>query len=226
MAIMIIAVVLVTGSRSDPLLFFTYVVLVVILLTGRRKIFYSIAGVLFVYVCTAILPFPSNSSKPWDVAHLFERYRPRFTLSDYAGDKATMARYVGAHTPEDAVVVAPPLFGILRLVGKRALVVDYKAFPFQEQAAKEWYTRILHCYGTPETTGYAAARELDFNYFHIPDRVLHKIGEVYGASYAILYKETKTTLPKVYENETYKLVSISDAHRIEEKREEDEARRK
>ena len=197
-----------TKSATNPILFLVYFFLALMIINERRKSFYTATIILFVYLCATILPIPTGSSKPWDVANLFERYHPRFTLSDYSGDKADMARYAREHTAKDAVFIAPPLFGILRLVGERALVVDYKAFPFQDQAAKDWLRRIVDCYGIPKTTGYAAAGELDFNYFHIPDEVVRNLGSKYNASYAILYKKTETNLPVVYENATYRLVAI------------------
>lgn len=206
--IFIVILILCIGGNTDPILFALYFFLALMIITLGRKLFYTSTFILCVYICTTLLPFPSEASRSWDVFNLIKTYPPRFTLTAYSDDKADMCRYVRDHTDKDGVFVAPPLFGVLRLIGERALVVDYKAFPFQDQAAKEWLRRIVDCYGMPKTAGYAAAQELDCNYHRIPDERLRNLRSTYSASYAILYNKSATTFSTIYENATYKLVAI------------------
>ena len=51
---------------------------------------------------------------------------PVFDLSDQRNIKAETARALTEVTPENALLLVPPEFGLLRIIGGRALVVDFK----------------------------------------------------------------------------------------------------
>ena len=66
-----------------------------------------------------------------------------------------------AHAPPGATFLTPPNWGRFRLVTERAIVVDFKAFPFTDDAMVEWKQRLDACYGPTEATGFAALREME-----------------------------------------------------------------
>lgn len=133
---------------------------------------------------------------------------PVFDHSDQHNSKAMIARALLKVTPEDALLITPPEFGIVRVIGERALVVDFKSIPFQDQSMKKWYERIVDVYGHVSRGGFKAAKELDAAYKSISDKKLKRLGERYGANFAVLYKETKSLLPVVYTDEVYKVVQL------------------
>jgi hypothetical protein len=136
--------------------------------------------------------------------------RPHFTLagaSDYADGLSAAVRQ---STPADAVILTPPSFGMLRLLARRAIVVDFKNIPFRDRDMRDWYQRILYCYGPVAAAGYAAPDSMDANYRKISDARLKAIHHRYSASFALLYAETVTEYPVVAAAEHLKLVHLVD----------------
>lgn len=135
---------------------------------------------------------------------------PVFTLSDQQDLMTQTARAAARVTPADALFVTPPQFGLLRIQGRRALVVDFKAIPFQDGAMLEWRQRMRAVYGNVEGGGFKAARAFDVAYHQITDAHLLELATFYGASHALLYVDTVSQLPELYANEKYKIVQLQE----------------
>jgi hypothetical protein len=133
---------------------------------------------------------------------------PVFTLSGQQDEKVITARAVAQVTPKDALFVVPPQFGLLRIHGQRALVVDFKSIPFQDAAMLEWRERMRVVYGEVEGGGFKAARAFDKAYRRITDTHLLALASRYGATHALLYMDTPSQLVEVYANEIYKIVQL------------------
>jgi hypothetical protein len=134
--------------------------------------------------------------------------RPIITLADLRGPEVEIASFARGHIREDAVFLTPPLFGQFRITARRAIVVDFRWFPFHDLAMVEWRRRLSDCYGEAERAGFKAAFEMDRSYRAITDKKLIYIAKKYGSLYAVLYKETPTPFPILFENDTYKIVKI------------------
>jgi hypothetical protein len=134
--------------------------------------------------------------------------RPIVSTDDLQGEVADAARAAAAHSPPDAIFIAPPSFGILRIVGQRALVVDFEAIPFQDEPMREWRERIRTVYGQVQAGGHAAREALDGAYRATSDARLLAAAERYGASHAVLYRETPTAFPELYVNRVYRVVRL------------------
>ena len=119
-------------------------------------------------------------------------------------------------TAKNALFLTPPAFARFRLLAGRAIVVDFKSFPFQDTAMLEWRTRLQDCYGTVEKIGFAAAREMDVNYRSIPMQRVLMLARKYGIDYAVLYRVTDCKFPVLFENRLYKIVRISPKDRQEQ----------
>jgi len=124
----------------------------------------------------------------------------------YADEVAFQAQKL---TPKNALFLTPPAFGRFRLLAGRAIVVDFKSFPFQDAAMLEWRSRLQDCYGMVEKIGFAAAREMDVNYRSIPEQRVFMLARKYGINYAALYRVTDCKLPVIFENRVYKIVKVS-----------------
>jgi hypothetical protein len=114
--------------------------------------------------------------------------------------------YARAHTPENAVFIVPPAGGRMRIVGRRAVAADFKAFPFQDEAIREWYMRSRRFYGEKVAT--EDARN-DF-YDALGDERLIALAKHHDADYAVLTNETPTNLAEVFRGRSHKIVAFAD----------------
>lgn len=133
---------------------------------------------------------------------------PSFTLAGVSGQAVEVARYARDHTPEDALFLTPPKFGDFRLLAKRAIVVDFISFPFQDDAMLEWKERMFTCYTEPVARGFDAIVEMSNQYKRINDQRLLALKSRYGFEYAVLYRATQTAFPVLYESPHFKIVSV------------------
>jgi hypothetical protein len=134
--------------------------------------------------------------------------RPVVTMDDLRTPAADAARAAARLTPPDALFVAPPSFGVLRIAGPRALVVEFEAIPYQDVHMREWRERIRRVYGDVAESGHEARMALDAAYRSVSDEHLQDLAREYGATHAVLYAETPTALPELYANDQYRIVSL------------------
>jgi hypothetical protein len=134
--------------------------------------------------------------------------RPVITLSQLSGDDIDVAAFAQANTPADAIFLTPPNLGEFRYTAERAIVVDFDAFPFQDQAMAEWQQRIFDCYGVPTLKGFDAEPEMRDHYTAITQADIVRLQVKYGFTYAVLYRSTPTSFPVLYQNTTYMLIRI------------------
>ena len=73
------------------------------------------------------------------------RFHYKFSFSSYISfptEETTIALWAKKNTPTDALFLIPPEFEKFRLIAKRAVIADWKSFPFQEEAMFEWANRM------------------------------------------------------------------------------------
>lgn len=175
-----------------------------------RRWYRFVFGAVVLCVAVAALGVYWYVAKPSELRSL-TRLRPVMTLTDIGGPAVQMAHFARRNTPEDAVFLTSPRSGRFRIVARRAIVVDFKSFPFQDWAMVEWRRRLRDCYGEMKHAGWPGAGELEDAYRHITDERLLFVAEKYGASYAVLYRWTETALPVVCQNIAFKIVKIEAA---------------
>jgi len=171
----------------------------------RRRQFFAGAGLVVLLFSTAT--YWANNSEGAAGSRTASLLQGRFTLAPSLNDYEAAAHWARKNTPANAVFVTPPLVRWFRVMAERAVVVDY-AIPFPEPAMVEWYQRLRDCYGIPKTIGMTAFVEMDNSYKRIDDTKLHMLRSKYGATHALLYRDTKTDLQVIHTNSTYKIVEI------------------
>lgn len=158
-----------------------------------------------------LLPFarymPSAGRVPGVLLHL-DPFSPGITYGDIEGELPRLARFARESTGEGALFLAPPDFGLFRLMARRALVVDWKAFPFQDGAMVRWKERLDACYGRTGRLGHSARDALKRDYRSIGDDKILALRNRYGISYAVLYGDTPTRLPVIYDDSIHKIISL------------------
>jgi len=122
---------------------------------------------------------------------------PRITMA--TPHQTRLYEYLTQKTPEDAVFLTPHNFGDMRIIPRRAIVVDTKAFPFNDSYMQEWYERVKNSYGDGDFVG---------NYKAMTDEKLYWLKDLYRFDYAILFTETATAHTVIYEDYNYKVVRM------------------
>ena len=173
------------------------------------------AGLLWLRVASLALPvallaqlFFGEQLLPEAWVSRIGKLRPTLTLDALGGDEADIARRARRVTPEDAIFVTPPDMGVFRMIAERGVVVDYKAFPFGDLAMIEWRTRLARCYGEATGSGLEVYAELGARYRSTAPESLAAQGCDYGASFAVIEHGTRTSLPVVAENASYRIVAL------------------
>ena len=73
---------------------------------------------------------------------------------------------------------------------------------------REWRKRIRNVYGDTPGGGFVAQAAMNQNYRSVTPEKMAQLSGAYGARFAVLDRETPWPGPILYENETYKAVSL------------------
>ena len=171
-----------------------------LLFSWPRRYFYAV----FAVAASVVLLMPVFHER---LLRIFP-YGPQIALTELADDDVSVAAYARTNTPPASLFLTPPDDGQFRLTAERAIVVDFWAFPFQQSAMLEWQQRLFDCYGIPTKTGFDAQAEMVANYRYINDSKLLELRSKYRINYAVLYVETPSNFPVLYQNPTYKIVAM------------------
>ncbi len=114
--------------------------------------------------------------------------------------------WIAQNTPRDAILLTPPDLDGMRLHGKRAIVVDWKAAPILPRDLLEWHARMSavtgrNVTGAHDMAGYSALS---------PDQVL-AVARRYGASFVVERRGNAARLsdfPVVYQNPAYAVLKV------------------
>jgi hypothetical protein len=176
------------------------------LLLVRNRLLARLVPVGFVaFLAVALVGVQAVGGAPTAI----DEVGPEIFPAHVDGSLVDIARRSQQVTPPDALFVTPPTFGPFRIFAERAIIADFKAFPYQEPAILEWRTRMFDQYGNPTDIGFVAEEQFDESYRTITDQRLGALCESYGATHAILYAETPTNLTVLDSNGEYSVVALN-----------------
>jgi len=104
-----------------------------------------------------------------------------------------MYTWIQNNTPEDSVFIIPPQ-GIetFRLGANRAIVVDWKAFPFRDEAVLGWYERI---------------NDLS-DYTNMSDERVIALKQKYSADYIVVSQDKFLDFDEEYDDKYFRIYKI------------------
>jgi hypothetical protein len=111
-------------------------------------------------------------------------------------------------TEPDAVFLIPPALDGVRLFARRAVVVDWKGFPFRPADSIEWYLRIASVAGTPDV---ASLRDAEVGYARMDAGRFRRLAETYHAGYAVFrhpFNPTRLPAQPVFVNRAFLVVRV------------------
>ena len=107
---------------------------------------------------------------------------------------ASLERYVSRETPKESVFLIPPSNSRFRLAAERAIVINFKAFPFQDDAMIAWRER-LEDVGGPIATHLSTGDRLRILDSVFEGRSSAELLEL-AAKYNVDYVVRRTPLPR------------------------------
>jgi hypothetical protein len=104
--------------------------------------------------------------------------------------------WAAERTSADAVFVLPPSYSSFRSHARRAIVVNYAAFPFEPQDAVEWYERIKGLVGTDTLRGgRGLVSRLDSLYDARTAAEWTRFADEFGADYLVRRSASAVDIP-------------------------------
>lgn len=131
------------------------------------------------------------------------RFHNKFNFSSYinfSSDETKVAIWAEKNTPTDSIFLVPPDFESFRLISNRAIVADWKSFPFQENAMLEWANRMCDLANKQNCIYKKMTYDDVVSGYHKHTRELFmELSKKYGFSYVVSDKEI-AGLEKIYSN--------------------------
>jgi hypothetical protein len=158
----------------------------------------------------AVSPFISQRYLPPALDALLAKVYPKYDFQyRYDADLFGLSQAIETQTKSDDILIVPPHLSAVRFSANRAIVVDFKAIPYQDDALLEWRQRIRDCYGETEKSGFEGQALLSEAFKGVTFEKLTGIGKQYQANFAVVEKDNPIKTNVVFENEGYKLIYIA-----------------
>jgi hypothetical protein len=131
------------------------------------------------------------------------RYARHSTLlTSSRPEEHALYEWMRTKTPKDALFLTPPELEVVRLLGERAIVVDWKSPPGLPREVLEWYRRLEDITGRP-----GLSSEADLTGYASLDRErLARLRARYGFEFAVVRRGPAERLPglvRVFENREF-----------------------
>ncbi len=113
---------------------------------------------------------------------------------------------------KDAIFIIPPTMEDFRLRANRAIVVDWKAFPFKDSAIIEWRDRIFDVTNNQENNlifqGFSSYPQLEKSYTLLNESYFLYLCEKYNVEYMVITTERELKFTELYSNNRYRVYRI------------------
>ena len=191
------------------LIFYISVILILNSLPQQFSKYTGLIGlgmVMVLFSGALIMQHPYKSH--FDTVNRIQNSLRKEISSELGAKGEEVVEFVRQNTDEDSIFLTPPTWGQFRLSAHRAIVVDFKAFPFNDIGIQGWYERLTDCYGVSARSGFDITDDLKENYKKINDQIIESLHKKYEFSYAILYSSTPTRYKVLFSNDRYKLIFV------------------
>lgn len=132
----------------------------------------------------------------------------RIHLDERATPAYGVARWARLQTDAEATFIVPPSWSHFRTHAERAIVVNFKAFPYLPGAATEWYDRLAAVAPAAQEPRSLSLAEIDASYAVRSDSAIRAAAERYGALYAVRPVEARAMDEPVYRNERWAVYRV------------------
>ena len=133
----------------------SYVLLILLCreMLGKRHYTALLASMILLIIAAIAYKGLPNMGQSDSVGRVLDNLSPEIK-SELGPEGDEIARFARENTPEESIFLTPPTWGQFRLLARRPIVVDFKAFPFSDTGMLEWHNRITDAYGNPKALGF------------------------------------------------------------------------
>ena len=130
-------------------------------------------------------------------------------LSKDVNEYEKLYSWIKMNTDKESLFLIPPNIASFRLEAERAVIVDYKAFPFNDKDLKEWISRIKDVTNNVEFKhrGQRYA-EIKKGYATLTKEKVLRLKERYNLDYAVFYKPSNLGFKVVYEDDLFVVYGV------------------
>lgn len=137
-------------------------------------------------------------------------------ISPPQSDRTELYRWITDNTPNDSIFLISPSIEDFRLGTKRAIVVDWKAFPFTDTAIIEWRERLADVTGISSENvsiyhGFDSLESIDRNYSLLTEKDFTTLKKKYDFDYILVRASLKYNFTEVYIDNNYRIYQIKNS---------------
>lgn len=182
------------------------VVPLVLLAQGRARFALACGTLVSIVSGFALLSAWQPTRWPSTITMLTLRVQPHQQLK---GSDGEAARWTHDNTPADAVILIPPYLENFRWQAQRAIVADFKTFPWSDAGMLEWRRRIYDlCGGRELHFGNTPYPVLAQAYQSLTPSQIRALSQRYSATFVLLPHAQKFDARLVYENRDWRIYAL------------------
>ena len=182
------AVTLFLKTKANTIIYLIFSIIVLLPLTAhslfRQRIIKNLAfaSIIFSIIAFGLFNYP--------------------ILYEPAGNYQQVYNFIKENTPKEAIFLTPPGLNSFRLGAERAIVADFKSFPFGEKEMLEWKERMLDISGKSNFSETPAPeKQIIAGYEELSKEQVVDLRDKYDASYALFNKPKSLNIKIVYQDE-------------------------
>lgn len=143
-------------------------------------------------------------------------YNPLIDRYKEGQETEEMYSFIKGEIPRDAIILIPPQMTTFRVGTERAIVVDFKTFPFSDKSMIEWYERILDITKSQDEkyennfafVGGNGMKDLKKGYESLSEEDILFLKEKYKMDYGVFEKPKDLDFQIIYENEKFIIYKV------------------
>ena len=124
----------------------------------------------------------------------------------------TFYQWIQNNTETESIFLIPPNMENFRLESNRAIVVDWKAFPFSDVAIVEWYARVNDVTNNADKkysySGFSSHSQMLRGYDSLREDDITLLKSKYNFNYIVVKKQKELNFSLVYSDNLYSIYQV------------------
>jgi|GEM_PF-2805001 len=188
----------------EPKLMACFLVLMTLVFISRKLYLASLVLVLLFVIHNNLLEEEPAYSK-----HIvFSYFSSNIEVSSLNDPEAELAHFIKQNTDTESRILCGPRNGRLRILAKRALVIDAYGIPMNDKGLEEWWSRLHAVYLQSQNRKLSHIQQTEQYYNELEDRDFLALEKEYDFDYVVVGKEHDSKLKMIYQNNYFKLLEM------------------